>query len=804
MCIRDSINAEYGERTTSMQRVLLIALTALVPACLATPPKFQWYQDTETLYLDIDVTPCEAAPGAFKFSQTAFQWFCGDTLRLEFEFREEVRPDGSNCERTTSSRGSSKLQSCKFQKRLPHHFDRLTTPGSAGPLKRYMRTDWRRTSSAPPEKPHNEPYTEEEELVPTVTEEELHSMTPLGSKAGNKMVVADVMYPWCENHQTLAAVVVEAAQKLRRNSKISFVYVNAVEQPGLANSLNVTCGQASKLHLYRQGEPRFGLDTSDDLATPADLAKTLKAFLAPAAKLVNSDKEYKKATIDSVSPVIVGFLGGDEQRAEWVQFRGIARRLMRLQKAPVQSFLVANKSVRPDVAGGNPTPFLVAYQNGRKVATTASLPWKPAALFQWALVHTTPPILDFDYGVKDMVATIGLPVAQVWPSQDGQQHQRLSALATKYRGTLVFLRMGRRDTYLMEEFGFGGKDISHSSALGLAKTFGDFEDKERFGFSGDDLNDPATEKFIDDFLAGVLSPSMKSQIPPTAPVVAGELNEVVASNLMEVASAKPTVVALYKSYMEEWEQAEKALKSAAKLLKNVDTVQFAKLDTSTNGVDPSVFQRVDGHHGAVELFIMTAGSASRVWKSQSFSSGDTTRLRRDVVLGYLKKHSPEVADRWETVQAAIDQEDLEAQALEEARIKAEAERYAKARRVEVDAGVTKFVFEEGQDAGDNRPVEGDEVTAHYTGTLENGDKFDSSVDRGEPFKFRLGKGQVIKCWDKGFATMKVGEKADLKCSSDNAYGERGSPPKIPAGATLIFKVELISFKSTMANLHVDL
>ena len=82
--------------------------------------------------------------------------------------------------------------------------------------------------------------------------------------------------------------------------------------------------------------------------------------------------------------------------------------------------------------------------------------------------------------------------------------------------------------------------------------------------------------------------------------------------------------------------------------------------------------------------------------------------------------------------------------------------------------------------------------AHYTGTLTDGTKFDSSRDRGQPFSFVIGKGQVIRAWDEGIASMKVGERAELTCSPDYAYGARGFPPVIPPNSTLIFDVELIS------------
>ncbi|WWD15800.1 FK506-binding protein 1 [Kwoniella shandongensis] len=104
-------------------------------------------------------------------------------------------------------------------------------------------------------------------------------------------------------------------------------------------------------------------------------------------------------------------------------------------------------------------------------------------------------------------------------------------------------------------------------------------------------------------------------------------------------------------------------------------------------------------------------------------------------------------------------------------------------------GVTVETISPGD--GKNFPKPGDQVAIHYVGTLLDGSKFDSSRDRGSPFTCRIGQGQVIKGWDEGVPQLSIGQKANLICSPDYAYGARGFPPVIPPNSTLKFEVELL-------------
>jgi peptidylprolyl isomerase len=116
---------------------------------------------------------------------------------------------------------------------------------------------------------------------------------------------------------------------------------------------------------------------------------------------------------------------------------------------------------------------------------------------------------------------------------------------------------------------------------------------------------------------------------------------------------------------------------------------------------------------------------------------------------------------------------------------------AKEKIVKTTSGLEYVDLEVGK--GDS-PKKGQRVSVHYTGWLKDGTKFDSSKDRGMPFNFPIGQGLVIKGWDEGVATMKVGGKRKLIIPPQLGYGERGAGGVIPPNATLIFEVELLKIE----------
>jgi peptidylprolyl isomerase len=173
----------------------------------------------------------------------------------------------------------------------------------------------------------------------------------------------------------------------------------------------------------------------------------------------------------------------------------------------------------------------------------------------------------------------------------------------------------------------------------------------------------------------------------------------------------------------------------------------------------------------------------------SIAQGDKIETLEIIRKGEAAEGFVATDDSFKSLQAGASERAQNAQKkAQEEQWKAVETKYGEAKVTE--SGLRYIVHEEGE--GDS-PKKGQTVKAHYTGFLLDGTKFDSSVDRGQPFEFSVGQGQVIQGWDEAFLSMKKGEKRTIILPPELGYGERGAGGVIPANAILVFEVELISF-----------
>ena len=216
--------------------------------------------------------------------------------------------------------------------------------------------------------------------------------------------------------------------------------------------------------------------------------------------------------------------------------------------------------------------------------------------------------------------------------------------------------------------------------------------------------------------------------------------------------------------------------------------------TATFVISPSALAADDaeGELSDEELFyIMGAAIADSLRNAYRPSEKERESLEKGIKDGLAGKAKQD-PQKHQAQLTALTKERQELVAKEEA---AESKKFLDDAGAAKGAKVTEsgLIITQVTTGSGESPKPTDKVKVHYTGTLRNGDVFDSSVERGEPVTFPLNR--VIPCWTEGVGMMKPGGKAQLICPSDIAYGDQGRPPQIPGGAALIFDVELIEVVS---------
>jgi FKBP-type peptidyl-prolyl cis-trans isomerase len=437
-----------------------------------------------------------------------------------------------------------------------------------------------------------------------------------------------------------------------------------------------------------------------------------------------------------------------------------------------------------------------------------------ANLTQWISVHALDTLVDYSWERRDLVERLGLPCISVFVDDEASGTDAtpapsyladaaravLSEVAAELRGRVVFLILKRStSSYMMEDYGFGS--TQPLPAVGISDSF-DY-DAPKFGYQGELLAAPL-RAYVTDYLAGRLKPTIKSAPPPDEAWQLGTPQTVVGSTLEAevVASEMDVLLCLHAPY--SFEKLNATLHRLAMVVAPATMAKVATMDTMSNFFDPATFGgTVEKYHAEPVLVVWSGKGEERSMRKFKGKANLKT------LLPFLKKHSTSLREHWPAVKRVLDADNAKLSA-EKAAVAARVTQFKVTAEAATptdvccngDGGVVKRIITEGRG---EVPPKGSLIHAQYTGRvfstpggeasrLLEGPIFDSSRDRDQPFEFTLGQGQVISGWDRGFASMRVGERALLTLSPEYAYGGEGSG-KIPASATLEFEVELLSFRT---------
>eukprot|EP00960_Hanusia_phi_P076620 768588-Hanusia_phi.AAC.2 len=610
-----------------------------------------------------------------------------------------------------------------------------------------------------------------------------------------KVVFVHAYLPWCNMCAYTRQGFIRAAKELGGNQTNNlFVHIDVREDKAAAKRYNVSsCAPECFFIIARNGENDevMAAKGSDE-----DIASGIRARVSPALTKVATEAEVNEFVKDNAVAVLVAVKGGLMSKAtdssEYVAAKAAAQTLRgkaNFMYTDKKLLGLAQGNMRVWVNGSNPQTA--------SLSSDSMMLAKQVIGLSWGLE-----LFNYTWKKREVFDSVNIPVAHVFPGSKPEDLEMFKEVARELSGKIAFLRFSEAENYMLKDFGLMENKYP---AFGIAESF-DAKAK-RFAFEGESFAKDKILEFCKNFLEGKLEPSYKSEAIPEGDHVKGTVRQVVWKTLIEskwneITAKEDVILLLYKPWSSDNQKVQTTFDKVAAALEKVEGVSLGKIDSSKNHYDTERFP-VDEYSSEPAVFLCKAGA-----KPQRFTGSFT---QKDL-FKFLAKNVPAVKAGWESlvkpklqeIKAAEEEKKRkaeEAAAAEKAKLEEEKKKIdelvATAEKIDVgskkNGGLIKQIISAG--TGDATPQKGDLIKAHYTGTLLDGSKFDSSRDRGDPFSFTIGQGQVIPCWDEAFLTMKKGERALLTCTAENAYGERGAGEKIPPGATLRFDVELIEFGS---------
>jgi len=762
----------------------MLLFTAAVALLLCFVPGGQcdtikWAQDRKHLFVTVSFDCSKNKK--FTPSELKFDLECtsakGKKQTMSFGLREHIVPAASSCKTTKDGE-----ELCTLEKKFPHFFDRLVE--NPDELK-HLKQDWFRWND------------EDENHIPEDPYDGVNASLVLNLNTANitqamkegKVVFADVSFPWCSTCSFAKRPFIAAAKKLSSET-VLFGRVDAREDKAAAAAHNVSCDQRCDFLVFRQDEEPERVEGE---ANEKDFLKKLKAYQTAPVTHVGSDQEVDAVAAKHKVTALVLLKGGMMSKATASKEYKTVREAARLTRGKVR-WLFADKSLK---SFGVPSLNLLVKGQEAVVMSHELKDSNASALAQSAVVMSLPLMDDYAWEKRKLHEEFPLPIGMAWAKSE-KEEAVFKALAKELRGKVMMLKMGSNDNFMLKDFGVEDKDVGDFT-FGIAKGFEPTAD--RFLYEGTELDQASVSKFVTDALAGNVPLAHKTEKIPAEEWTAGTVRHLVSKNARDLTSKGGIMVVLYKAWGTGVGGMLAGLEKVAHALGDIPDVAVAKYDMSKNFVDPAVFPGIDEYEmDPAAFFCLGEGKPCERFKGP---------ITQKDLLKALAKTFPKVKASWEDkvkprLKAAADaakaekervlREAEEKKAQLEAEVKEMEEKLATVEKLEIGTekkdNVIKQILKEGD--GDY-PGVGEDVKVHYTGTLLDGTKFDSSRDRDTPFGFNLGSFQVIKCWEEGVATMKKGERAVFTCQPEVAYGARGAPPKIPPNAVLRFDVELLDF-----------
>ena len=616
------------------------------------------------------------------------------------------------------------------------------------------------------------------------------------AKDNIKAVVLDAVFPWCtmqckDNEKYLK----KAKKLLKKKDGILFGFFDAREEISLTAKAQIHCSSSCKLAIFRKDMSVASLQV---YRNPKDIVKKIRKkvvrLLIPLTKASEADKlknTGKALVLAYMRTTDKAFLTDLMTTAESVRAK------VNLVK-PVQFAYVASEG-EPKVKAWPPT-----FPKSLKPMTF--VPRKDggqATMLKWVYA-TTAPLIGNKTEDDEFRNYLDMPVVQILDPDDTENKPAFELIAAKFRNRLTFTQrpMAHYDPDFLvppdTEFPV------FIAASQLQRYENSNSKKWAFPTRGPALLKPksperkALMSWLEDLASGRATPLLKSaRRPKFDEWKKGTLYPVIANTVAEE-RLKPrdilVLVADPHTFSEpDYRDCKKEVALArvlARAFQDSPAFLVGKMDKISNELTMMGKDVITRRRSCA--FVLVKGNGSTKTPIRY-----TGKPKQGKLLRWIKKKSKYSRKGWKGVKANLK---ILREALE---VEKAAEQFAAEQHEALLASITPLDLTKKKDGGiliktykeapegAEKPQLGETVRAHYVGTLLDGTKFDSSRDRRDAFRFSIGQGQVIKCWDKAFATMRYGERAELTCTAKYAYGQRGSPPKIPPGATLKFDVELL-------------